>query len=139
MRTRGFSLIEIVIVMAILAVLAVLTLPSFREHVLKGRRAEAREALLALQLAQERFRSGHPRYADRLEDLAQSPLTRSSLYRLRIAQADATRYTLEAIAQGSQTGDRRCQVLTLRLEAGAIHTSGLDAGGAEQADACWPR
>lgn len=68
MRTRGFSLIEIVIVMAILAVLAVLTLPSFREHVLKGRRAEAREALLALQLAQERFRSGHPRYADRLED-----------------------------------------------------------------------
>ena len=139
MRTRGFSLIEIVVVLAILAVLAVLTLPSFREHVLKGRRAEAREALLAIQLAQERFRSGHPRYAERLEDLAQSSMTRSSLYRLRIAQADATRYTLEAIAQGSQTGDRRCQVLTLRLESGAVHTSGNDASGAEQADACWPR
>ncbi|MDH0866676.1 type IV pilin protein [Mitsuaria sp. GD03876] len=138
MSRRGFSLIEVLAVLAILAVLAALVLPGFRAQILQGRRAEAREALQAVQLAQERFRSRNPRYADRLEALEHPATTRSSLYRLRIVQADATTYTVEAIAQGTQGGDRPCRVLRLRLELGAIHTAGLDEQGAEQA-ACWPR
>jgi type IV pilus assembly protein PilE len=136
---RGFSLIELLTVLAIVAVLATLTLPGFRDQVMKGRRAEARDALQAIQLAQERFRSRHPRYTDRLEDIEQPATTNSGLYRLRIVQADATRYRVEAVAQGSQTGDVRCRVLTLRLEAGSITTTGFDAQGVEQPDACWPQ
>lgn len=136
---RGFSLIEALTVLAIVAVLAALTLPGFRDQVIKGRRAEAREALQAIQLAQERFRSRGPRYADRLEDLGQAATTQGGLYRLRIAQADATRYQLEATAQGAQSADRRCRVLTLRQELGATSTTGFDDQGAEQADTCWPR
>nr|WP_297529261.1 type IV pilin protein [uncultured Roseateles sp.] len=136
---RGFSLIEALTVLAIVAVLAAVTLPGFRDQVLKGRRAEAREALQALQLAQERFRSRGPRYADRLEDLGQPATTPGGLYRLRITQADATRYQLEATAQGAQAADRRCRVLTLRQELGATSTTGFDDQGTEQADTCWPR
>ncbi|WP_431257718.1 type IV pilin protein [Roseateles chitinivorans] len=135
----GFSLIELLTVLAILSVLAALTLPGFRDQVLKGRRAEAREALQSIQIAQERFRARHPRYADRLEDLEQSATTRGGLYRLRIVQADATRYQVEAVAQGNQSADRRCQVLRLRLDLGATTTTGFDDRGAEQADACWPQ
>ncbi|WP_431286844.1 type IV pilin protein [Roseateles chitinivorans] len=138
-RQRGFSLIELLTVLAIVAVLAALTLPGFRDQVMKGRRAEAREALQTIQLAQERFRSRSPRYADRLEDLGQPATTRSSLYRLRIVQADATRYQVEAVAQGNQLGDRRCRVLTLRLELGATTSTGFDDQGVEQATACWPQ
>ncbi|OWQ45876.1 hypothetical protein CDL60_18695 [Roseateles noduli] len=138
-RSRGFSLIELLTVLAIVAVLAALTLPGFRDQVMKGRRAEAREALQTIQLAQERFRSRSPRYADRLEDLGQPATTRSSLYRLRIVQADATRYQVEAVAQGNQLGDRRCRVLTLRLEFGATTSTGFDDQGVEQAAACWPQ
>ncbi len=139
MRTRGYSLVEVVAVLAILAVLAALSLPGFRAHILKGRRAEARDALHAVQLAQERFRSRSPRYAATLEELALANTTRSGLYRLRIVQADATRYLVEAIAQGSQTSDHPCQLLTLRVEAGSVQTSGSDARGGEQAQACWPQ
>lgn len=139
MGRRGFSLIEILTVLAIVAVLAALTLPGFRDQVMKGRRAEAREALQEIQLAQERFRSRSPRYADRLEDIEQPATTKGGLYRLRLVQADATRYRAEAVAQGSQSTDLRCRVLTLRLELGAVYTTGFDEQGVEQADACWPQ
>jgi prepilin-type N-terminal cleavage/methylation domain-containing protein len=56
MGRRGFSLIEILTVLAIVAVLAALTLPGFRDQVMKGRRAEAREALQEIQLAQPAIR-----------------------------------------------------------------------------------
>ncbi|ANH70306.1 hypothetical protein ABE85_05990 [Mitsuaria sp. 7] len=138
-KRRGFSLIELLTVLAIVAVLATLTLPGFRDQVVKGRRAEARDALQAIQLAQERFRSRNPRYADRLEDIEQPATTTSGLYRLRIVQADATRYRVEATAQGSQTADAKCRVLTLRLEVGSVTTTGFDAQGVEQSNACWPQ
>jgi type IV pilus assembly protein PilE len=54
-------------------------------------------------------------------------------------QADAVRHAVEAIAQGSQTGDKSCRVLTLRVEAGTVQTTGFDDRGTEQADACWPQ
>lgn len=136
---RGFSLIEMLVMLAILAVFAAFTLPGFRAQVLKGRRAEAREALQAIQLAQERFRSRNPRYAERIEELAQPETTRGNLYRLRISEAGTTRYTAEAVAQGSQLGDRSCRVLSLRLEHGAVHTTGRDERGSDQPGTCWPQ
>lgn len=138
-RARAFSLVELLAVLAIVAVLAVLTMPSFRDRILQGRRAEAREALLAVQLAQERHRANHPRYADRLEQLDRPPTTPSSLYRVRIVHADATSYAIEAQAQGSQASDRRCRVLALRQQAGEIQLTASDDRGAEQAESCWPR
>lgn len=138
-RARAFSMVELLAVLAIVAVLAVLTLPTFRDRVLQGRRAEARDALLAVQLAQERHRASHPRYADRLEPLDRPATTPSSLYRVRIVHADATSYAIEAKAQGSQASDRRCRVLALRMQAGEIQLTAFDDRGAEQADACWPR
>lgn len=139
MKRRGFSLIEVLTVLAIVSVMATLAFPGFRDQVLKGRRAEAREALHTMQLAQERFRSRAPRYATRLDELEQPETTRNGLYRLRVAQADATRFRIEAVAQGSQSADRRCRVLALQLESGAIRAFGLDDRGAEQSDGCWPQ
>jgi type IV pilus assembly protein PilE len=51
----GFTLLELMVTTAIVAVLAAITLPSYQEAVRKGRRAEAKVALLELMQAQERY------------------------------------------------------------------------------------
>ena len=51
----GFTLLELIATTAIIAVLAAITLPPYQEAVRKGRRAEAKVALLELMQAQERY------------------------------------------------------------------------------------
>ncbi len=51
----GFTLIELMIVVAVIGILAAIAYPSYRESILKGRRAEGRTALMELMQQQERF------------------------------------------------------------------------------------
>jgi type IV pilus assembly protein PilE len=53
--TNGFTLIELMIVVAIVGILAALAYPSFAESIRKGKRAEAKAALMNLLQQQERY------------------------------------------------------------------------------------
>ena len=59
---QGFTLIELMIVLAVAAILAAIAYPSYQESVRKTRRAEGRTALMQLMQQQERFYSQHTRY-----------------------------------------------------------------------------
>lgn len=54
-RSQGFTLIELMIVVAIVAILASIAYPSYRSSVLKGNRAQGRTALAELMQQQERY------------------------------------------------------------------------------------
>lgn len=55
LRMRGFTLIELMIVVAIVAILASIAYPAYTNSVLKGKRAQGRTALAELMQQQERY------------------------------------------------------------------------------------
>jgi type IV pilus assembly protein PilE len=62
--TRGFTLIELMIVVAIVAILAALVYPSYRSHILKSRRSDGFAALLQCATQQERRFTAKNSYAN---------------------------------------------------------------------------
>jgi type IV pilus assembly protein PilE len=138
-RRAGLSLIELVVALAIAALLGALSYPSLQAAVLKVRRGEALTTLTHWQLAQERHRSQHTRYAT-LAELGAASAPRSRYAYLEV-DPSATGYRIIARAEGTQAADRACRFLAVTASGGdATRISGpdlaLDNAEAENAR-CW--
>jgi general secretion pathway protein G len=68
-RQRGFSLIELMIVMSILGILAAIATPSYQRHLIKAREAVLAEDLYQMRQAIDQFFADNLRYPDNLEEL----------------------------------------------------------------------
>jgi type IV pilus assembly protein PilE len=63
-RQEGFTLIELMIVVAVVSILAAIAYPSYRSAVLKGKRGQGRTAILELLQQQERYMTQNNRYLE---------------------------------------------------------------------------
>lgn len=110
-RTRqwGFTLIEVMIVVAIVAILASIALPAYQEHVRKGHRRAAQAEMMDIANRQQQFFLANRQYAGSLEALSYSlPEAVDDRYGAAIdAKNDATppTFTINFTAKGSQADD----------------------------------
>lgn len=149
----GFTIIELMLVVAVAAVLALVAYPSFMESVRKGRRAEAVAALAQVQQAQERWRSNNPSYANNAKltpvppgGLGLDANTSSGLYTLSIDAADGSGYTATttAVAGTSQSRDTQCTVMRVRVASANVQYGGcagcaVPEGPLTDPNRCWSR
>ncbi|NVK39751.1 MAG: prepilin-type N-terminal cleavage/methylation domain-containing protein [Oceanospirillaceae bacterium] len=115
---RGFTLIELMIVVVVIAIIAMFAYPAYLDYVRKGRRADAISYLLAIQIAQERYRAYNNQYAANIATLeAAKVLSPSSnkFYDFSISSVASSTYQLlaEPKTDSDQQKDTGCLNLTL--------------------------
>jgi type IV pilus assembly protein PilE len=140
--SRGFTLIELMIVVAIVAVLAAIALPNYQESVARSRRADAKAVLLENAQWMERQYTVSNDYTLKGDGTAIAlPITEAprdggaKTYNIAFAASSPSvgSFTLTATPKNSMTGDK-CGTFTL-TNTGA---KGLVGATASQAF-CWDK
>ena len=151
--TDGFTLIEVMIVVAIVAILASVALPSYNSYVARARRADARTQLLQAAQFMQRFYAANDQYLqDRAGNgiltampagLQVSPTDSTALYQLNTAITTAgnstatvvtTGYTLTmAPISGRSMANDACAMFTFT----STGIKGVTAGATKTRDECW--
>lgn len=102
LRPRGFTLVELMIVVAVVAILSAIAYPSYKDYVLRGQVAEGTAGLQTLQAQMERHYQNQRTYAtvgSTSSPCANSP--KAGKFTLSCSGTpSATAYTIQAVGQG---------------------------------------
>lgn len=105
---RGFTLIEMAIVLVVVALLATMAYPSYSAHVARSRRADAKQSLLELAQRLERYYTERGTYAGATLGGSTGIYATSSpagFYTLAINTQTADAFSITATPTGKQSGD----------------------------------
>jgi type IV pilus assembly protein PilE len=114
----GFTLVELLVVVAIVAIVARFAIPAYTASIYKAHRSDAKTALLDLAAREERYFTQYNTYSSTASALGYGASTTFPVnlpggsattdYTLTVSAASATAYTLTATPAGSQADDTIC-------------------------------
>lgn len=116
-KVSGFTLIELMIVVAVVGILATIAYPSYTDYVVRNNRSEAPRELVRLANLQEQLFVDSRAYTADISDLGVGSsaewVTPSTHYKISATVVGNT-FILTAAAQGAQaTKDAACAIITL--------------------------
>ena len=137
-RNMGFTLIELMIVVAIIGILGAVAYPAYTSSIKKGNRADAVDSLMSLSGRMEEFYLNNDTYAGATINAAGtgsvgSNKTSDDLYTMSITSQTAFAYTITATPKGT---DAECTTLTYN-SLGVKGATGTAAGAGGAAGSCW--
>lgn len=133
-RQTGFTLIEVMIVVAIIGILSSIAYPSYTEYVRKGHRASAKAALLQAAQWMERAATATGTYPVTANFPANLKTVEGDRYTIE-AESDGATFNLTATPKGAQSGDK-CGNFTL-TNTGLPGANGKKSGEAGYDASCW--
>jgi type IV pilus assembly protein PilE len=131
MNNKGFSLVELMIVLAIIGVLSAIAYPSYDSYMKKSRRSDAKVALQAMADKQERFYLQNNTYTANTANVGGTG-TEKNYYVLSIDSADVNAFALTATAVAGSP-----QAADTTTNNGDCTVIKLTSAGAKTPNACW--
>lgn len=97
-KNKGFTLIELMIVVVIVSILSIMAIPNFMNYQCKSKQGEARQSLGAVAKCEEAFKSEYDRYSTSPDSIGFT-MKGTSRYSITIT-ADRFSFTAKAAADG---------------------------------------
>lgn len=146
-RAAGFTLIELMLVVAIVGIITAIALPAYQNYVMKSRRSEAQNALSQAAQAQERFRSSRSSYASTMAILYPDGEPSLTHYTLSMSLPPAPNaswtagYEVHATpkAGSPQVRDTACADIFIRVTRGQLNYRDSTMAANAISSSCWPQ
>jgi len=150
LNARGFTLLELLVAVTVISVLVAIALPSYYESILKGKRVQARTAILLLLQQQERYLTQNNTYLFFTNSLG---TTNPATVPFATYSGDTnvnTAYWLSAGACSTTSSAKDCVVVsatpvtaddkvgTLSMNSAGVKSCTGTASGSTTVKVCWP-
>lgn len=131
-RSTGFTLLELMVVVAIIGILAAVALPAYTDYVKRGRIPQATNNLSSMRVKLEQYFQDNRTYVGACADGTIAPLPTSDDFNYSCPTLTASAFTVQATGTGKMTG------FTYTInESNAKATTAVPTGWGTVPKSCW--